>query len=313
MSNLLFVNMWILKSFLIEAQDIKKHLKCCFSCFFIMIFSYQISAEISDKAGTEEFSFVSVTAYARPAGLAGAYTALAEGMDAVASNPAGLALQKKGYWSSLGFKKNILDVNSGELTMFKAIKDIHYAGSIHYINYGSVRYRDEKNQSLGADLRPMSINPSFTAAYKWKKKLRVGATIKIPMEYLGDFQGSQMALGWGTDLGLQYQPALKRLRFGAALINIGRKERGQQEGNENSGMLPAEFKAGMVYQGLGGRKNLVSIDLGFPWHYHAYTSIGFEHALSRYFKFRGGTRWNADELETYFREFVLNEDLPPPW
>jgi len=313
MSNLLIVNLWILNSILIKAVGIKKHWVGSVLCFFFVLFNYSmVASEISSQAGSEEFSFVSVTAYARPAGLASAYTALAEGMDAVSSNPAGLALLKKENWASLGFKKNILDVNSGELTLFKKDKKFNYALSIHYINYGSIKYLDEKNQSLGNDLLPMSLNPSFTAAYKWQKKLRAGVTVKIPMEYLGDFQGSQMGLAWATDLGLQYQPALKRVKFGAVLLNIGRKERDQIENAGGGEMLPSEFKAGLVYQGLGNKNTLISFDIGVPWHYQTYTSLGFEYSLTRDVIFRGGTRWNVDELETFYREFVLNEALPPP-
>ena len=89
------------------------------------------SADLKEREGIEEFSFVSVNPYARPSGLAGAYTALGEGLDAVSTNPAGLALQKKGKWASLGFKKNILDVNSGELThFFKDSNQIYYAASL---------------------------------------------------------------------------------------------------------------------------------------------------------------------------------------
>ena len=93
----------------------------------------------------------------------------------------------------------------------------------NYINYGSIDFIDEFGKKSGDNLNPMSFNPSFSAAIQLKRKFRVGATLKMPFEYLGDYENSQMAMGWGADLGVQYQPSLKRVRFGVSLLNFRKK------------------------------------------------------------------------------------------
>ena len=48
-----------------------------------------------------------------------------------------------------------------------------------------------------------------------------------------------------------------------------------------------------------------------PLHHHPYLALSFEHNISKYFIVRAGTRWNSSEIGTFYKELVLNEELPP--
>ena len=51
------------------------------------------------------------------------------------------------------------------------------------------------------------------------------------------------------------------------------------------------------------------MDFTVPWHNYPYLSGGLEYSYSRFLIFRGGTRYNYDELNSFFREFFLSEDV----
>ncbi len=298
-----------------RAEKFFGRVTCKSPCVFILLLGLLALPGFSKehkRAGTEEFSFLSAQSYALPAGLAGAYTGYGEGLFSLSTNPAGLAALEGQPVSSVSFKKNVMDVNSGEVSHAFSKNKFVYAISMEYSSYGVVSQRDENNNPSGDDIYPMSSNPSFSMAMNWKEKFRFGGSFQLPMEYLGTFAESQTALGWGLDLGMQYQPNNKRFSFGTSLLNVGRQERHQIEGHSSGGLLPMEFRAGMAYRGLGNRQTNGVLDVAIPYHNFVYVNAGVEHNVSRGFTLRAGTRWNYNEIESYFREFVLNRKIDNP-
>ena len=151
---------------------------------------------VSDGAGTSEFQYIETLVFARPAGIAGAYTSLAQGMDAIGYNPAGLSKLESRRAVAGTVRYHFLDVTSGNVTYaFPGMGGDVSAFSVACINYGRIAEIDENGQESGKKLLPASFNPSWT----WSKRLsniyRLGVTGRGYSEYLGDFEGSELVLG----------------------------------------------------------------------------------------------------------------------
>ncbi len=260
-------------------------------------------AEIADRAGTAEFQYLETLIYARPAGLAGAYTSLAQGEDAVGYNPAGLSRLEPLRSVSGTFRYHFAEVASGNITyVFPGAFGTTYAFSAAYINYGRIEGLDEDGNPTGETHMPSSFNPSITASRRMTDKVRLGATLKGLSEYLGDFEGSRPGLGIGVDAGLQYQPAAKNRGFGVSLLNLGTKVASQWEGGETGGLLPVSLKGGFFYHPLDLPKGRLALDLEAPWHDVPLVSGGLEYAFSQAFTVRGGTRFSWEEIKYWVRK-----------
>lgn len=277
----------------------------CAACAGLILLSGALSRQamaqdITDRAGTAEFQYVDILVFARPAGLAGAYTSLAQGEDAIGFNPAGLSRQESGRTVAGTFRYHFLDVASGNATYsFPGAGGVRYAFSAAYVNYGRMEQLDEDGKRAGDDLLPASFNPSLTASAKLSDRVRVGATVKALSEYLGDFHGSNLGLGWGVDAGLLYQPAARNLGFGLSLLNVGTQMASQVEGGETGGLLPMSLKGGFYYHPLDLPKGRVTVDVELPWHDAPLLLGGIEYAYSPGLILRAGTRANLPELQYY--------------
>ncbi len=257
--------------------------------------------DYSDGAGTAEFQYLETLIFARPAGLAGAYTSLAQGVDAVGYNPAGVSKSESGRTVAGTFRYHFLDVTSGNATYgFPGSRGVSYAFSAAYINYGRIDDLDEEGNASGRKHLPVSFNPSFTAARKLSENVRLGATLKGLTEYLGNYAGSEVALGWGVDVGMLHQPNVRNLGFGLALLNLGRKEMAHSTGGRTGGALPVSVKGGMYYSPLDLPKAKVAIDAEVPWHDTPRLSGGVEYAVTPNFSVRGGSRIDWVEARHYF-------------
>lgn len=257
--------------------------------------------DYADRAGTAEFQYLETLVYARPAGLAGAYTSLAQGPDAVGYNPAGVSKSEQARSVTGTVRYHFLDVTSGNVTYgYPGMGGLSYAFSAAYINYGRIEELDEEGNASGRKNIPVSFNPSFTASRKANENVRIGITLKGLSEYLGDYDGSQMALGWGVDLGLLYRPNARNLGFGLALLNLGRKEVAHTVDGRTGGLLPVSLKGGMFFYPLDLPKAKVAVDLEAPWHDVPRLAGGIEYALNPAFIVRAGSRVDWVETRHYF-------------
>lgn len=260
-----------------------------------------LAQDYSERAGTAEFQYLETLVFARPAGLAGAYTSLAHGLDAVGYNPAGLSKSENLRSVAATFRYHMLEVSSGNATYaYPGSAGRVYAFSASYINYGKINEVDENGVASGRRLLPASFNPSLTASGKASENIRIGATLRGLSEYLGDYEGSQVALGWGVDVGMQYQPSVRNLGFGLSLLNLGRKEEPHYAGGRTGGLLPATLKGGMYYYPIELRKVKVAVDGELPWHDAPRLAGGVEYAYSPSFTLRAGSRIDWTEARHYF-------------
>jgi hypothetical protein len=244
-----------------------------------------------DGAGSAEMKGIRLVSAPRPTGLAGAYSALAEGPDAIGINPAGLARETGPHYRA-SLTKDM--VNIGSVAYARDAAGGRLAFSASYVDYGEVQERGEDG-SFGTALRPFSLYPAISYARAHGARWRWGATFKLAQETLGDFEGSRYAV----DAGVQYQPAARNVGFGASVTHLGRKFTGHFEGDD-TGLLPATAKAGLFYHPRGKRQLALALDAEVPLHGVPALAIGAEYRVMPEWQLRAGTRWDYHDIRNAY-------------
>jgi len=249
----------------------------------------------SSSVGTEEFPELQIVSEAKPAGMAGAYAALAEGTSAIGINPAGLARSDgQSYSGTVRYAPD--GAEGGDVAYSRPFGNgSQIAISAAYFDYGSIQSYDENGNSLGT-LNPYEIYPAVTYASALGDELKWGASLKLAEEYQGDFQGSQNALGAGADAGIQFRPA-RNLGLSASVVNLGVKLRGH-DADEATGSdwLPADFRVGGFIHPEGLEDMSIELDAEAPFYEPAALSLGYEYRIIPQWDLRAGTRWDTDDI-----------------
>lgn len=182
----------------------------------------QVNESVS-KVGTTVAQFLKIGAGARPIALGGAYTALADDINAIYWNPAGLA--------RVG--------GNGEATFNHAewLADTQYdfaAFSMNMANMGSIglqvisfRTPDDKVRTIRSpqgtgqvwNYNSLAVGVSF--ARNLTDRFSIGLTAKFIREKLFN----ETAQGAAFDIGVLYQTPFRNLTLGAAITNFGTKMR----------------------------------------------------------------------------------------
>ena len=270
----------------------------CLSCASSLAISAHAGIFGTSSAGTEEFPGLQIISAARPAGLAGAYGALAEGASSININPAGLAHETgRDYSGSVRLHPDA--ANAGDVAYsFPFGSEGRLGFSASYLNYGTIAGRDEHNVAIG-DLNPSSFYPALTYASSKGDRWRWGASLKGALEDPGAFAGAQKALGAGADAGIQYRPA-KNLGLGASVVNAGVKLRGHSRDEAaGSGLLPGAFRAGAFFHPQGLEKMSVALDAEVPFYEAEALSLGYEYRVLPEWELRAGTRWDYNDLRNF--------------
>jgi hypothetical protein len=248
------------------------------------------------EPGAADMAGIRVISAPRPAGLGGAYTALAEGADAIGINPAGLARETGRHYTG-SVRPDMVSVGSVAYTLPGAGGRLAFSAS--YVDFGEIPGTDETGAANGT-LRPFSLYPAVSYARAHGERWRWGATFKMAQETLGDFQGSHFAWGAAGDAGVQYQPAARNIGFGASVTNVGSKFRGHFEGDDNSGFLPAAARAGIFYHPRGKRQLALAADLEAPLHGVPGLALGAEYRVIQEWQLRAGTRWDYNDFRNAY-------------
>jgi hypothetical protein len=249
----------------------------------------------SGSIGTEEFPGLQINSEARPAGMAGAYAALAEGTSSIGINPAGLAhLTGSSYSGTVRYAPDAAD--GGDVAYARPLSDgSELAISAAYLNYGSIQSLDENGQPLGS-LNPFDFYPAVTYARAQGDHVQWGVSLKGAQEYQGNFAGSQNAFGVGADAGVQYHPA-RNLGVGASVVNLGFKLRGHSSDEATgSDLLPADFRVGGVIRPQGLEDMSIELDAEAPLYEPMALSLGYEYRVLPEWDLRAGTRWDSNDI-----------------
>lgn len=187
----------------------------------------------------ETASFLNVGVGGRALGMGGAYTALADDVNALYWNPAGLStLEKREFTASHAemFESTRLDF----LAYAHPTPRGTFSAGATYLSQGKIEGRDSQGRpTAGFDASDAAVSLGYARKLDM---LDLGATFK----YLRSHIGSTEAQGVAVDLGAKRE--LGGLAVGAALRNLGPGLKFEDQRND----LPLRLALGAAYKFTGG-------------------------------------------------------------
>ncbi|MCK5534649.1 PorV/PorQ family protein [bacterium] len=260
------------------------------------IFYLQFTALGSNSEGTTGANFLKLKVGARGAGMGGAFCAIADDVNAVYWNPAGLGqLERKEV--SLMYLKWWEGIN------YQFMGYVHplgrkgvLGGSVYYLTMNDIDGYSEggmpSNNLTAYDLavvlsygRKLMGNKKISD--QWKAGLFGGINIKLIQEKLDD----KSAVAYALDIGSLYKSPVENLSFGFNVQNLGGEIKFVEEGDE----LPLNIKVGTGYRMLNGDL-LLAIDYNLPNDNDGYINTGVEYWLWEIISLRLGYG-NNNEVE----------------
>jgi len=252
-----------------------------------LLLGFAFPGSLCAQALTSGADFLKIDSGARSQGMGGAFTAVADDVNALTWNPAGLAL--------------LTDPQFGYLRML-------YLSDIAY-NFGGAAVPvplGENTLGLGAGIINLGatfdstngLQPSVTtgenafflsAAYRLKDLVSFGVTGKYIMRDIAGYQGS----AFGGDVGVLVTPPGSGVRIGAGVFNLGQ---------EVLFVSAADQLPMMVRLGIAGRvfdapqhSVMLSGDFGFQFNAGVWeAAAGAEYWYDQVLAVRAGYRGNTD-------------------
>lgn len=239
----------------------------------------------NDEAGRSGADFLKIGVGARPAAMGSAYCGLADGVDAIAWNPAGLG---KAETKEAAFMHNswLSGVNYEYLAGVLPIYEHQGLGaSFSFLDPGKIERTTISNHK-GDGSKFGGHNYALTLSYgkRLSKALSCGLSLKYIREEIDKFSAS----GFGADLAGLYETPIENLTLGAMLSNLGTKI----EFVKKEDRLPLNLKLGVGYR---TKRLSLALDLNKPIDDDLSVRIGGEWRMIDPLCLRFGYGSGADE------------------
>lgn len=234
-----------------------------FSAFFL-----SVTAASAGTVGTTTADILKINQGARPTGMGGAYTAVADDGYAVNYNPAGLAQVKAPQ--AILLHSDHLSLISYEYFTFVTPWKKRQALALN-ITYRHMPPIDNQNGDPPAKANDFLLGLSY--ARNFSPKLRAGASLKYLKSTLHTFSSAAYML----DLGAQLDDLPFGLRAGLAVQNLG-TSMDFVKNNDEKDPLPMFLRFGLAWKKMvNGTKELnVSADIFKPSDQSLKAGIGAE-------------------------------------
>lgn len=262
-----------------------------------------------DKVGTTSFQFLKVAPDARATGMGESFVSVADDINSIYWNPAGLA----------GLSD--LNITTSFVDYFMDVVHFSFAGSYNFGEFGTIGisalftdvgdipvtnvenlFRDPVTGVYNPGLTGEYINPgatmfSLSYARAISTKFSFGLTVKYAEEDLVvDKKGVVM-----FDGGILYDTGFKTIKLGISLRHFGPEVKYVNKSYPLPQVLAMGISGYLFSPGenllgdLGHHKILISYDLTQPRDYSQQHQIGMEYSFLDYLFLRGGYKINYDE------------------
>lgn len=187
----------------------------------------------------ETASFLDIGVGARALGMGGAYTALADDVNSLYWNPAGLAkLKKREFTASHAemFESTRLDF----LAYAHPTSQGTLSAGLTYLSQGKIEGRDGLGRpTAGYDASDAAVSAGYARKLEFAE---VGASVKYIRSHIGSAEAQTIA----ADVGAKRE--IGNVVVGVALRNLGPGLKFQDQRND----LPLRLAAGAAYKFTGG-------------------------------------------------------------
>ena len=165
---------------------------------------------------TGTYAFLRNDVSARAAALNGSFVSMTADPNVLFYNPACLATISTPK-VSLGYFKNLLDVNSGSLVFAQDVQGIGNIGvGIDYVDYGTFTRTDQSQNDLGSfGASELALVAGY--ALKLDDQSSVGGNIKYIHSSIAEYTSTALAV----DLGYLYQIPSENITIGGSVLNLG--------------------------------------------------------------------------------------------
>jgi hypothetical protein len=247
------------------------------------------SACPASGTGTTAFNFLKVGLGARPVGMGGAFTAVADDATAVYWNPAGLTAMV-GTEALAGYIAYMADINSGFAAYTRPMGDKgRLAVSINSFYIGDIVETDETGNELGTFGSSMFV-PTLAYGRRLNEKLAVGAAAKLVYQSIASYTSYGAAL----DVGATYLLPDKPYSFGFVVQNLGQQ---LSAFVEETDLTPITAKAGAVYRHRTA-PFVAALDVGTAIDSDIFFNLGAEYWVSSLLGLRFGYYSMGQELHS---------------
>ena len=236
----------------------------------LCLISFVILTSISSYAevGTTGAEFLNTCLGARPSGMGNTFSAIADDINTVCWNPAGLTLlTEKEVSFTYTNLSTVFDVSGagnmydGFLGYAQPLKNGDaLAISLQYQEQGKIAYTTESPEVIAEYNLGANYAAIFSYARKLSSSVSWGANLKFIQARLWEKSGQAYAV----DLGGLYQSSNKKLNIGLSLQNTGTKLK--MEDVEQADSLPQNLKLGISYKILGSNPHglIFAFDIDKP-------------------------------------------------
>ncbi len=226
----------------------------CIGGFIPSLLHAQIQA-----GGSSVYSFLSLPYSSRLCALGGDNVAIRDGEISMAmQNPALLCgstdkileLNYANYTKTTNLGSALFGWNFGRSKFEKHAdepdKPNYFAVGFHYLDYGSMKYADEKGQLTGGTFTAKDILIDIMYARQLGPMFTVGVSLKPIMS----FYESYSAFALAADVGGHFQTKDSTFQMGLTLRNIGWQLKGfyTLEGGQMREKLPLNLELGLAYR-----------------------------------------------------------------
>ncbi|RMH59694.1 MAG: hypothetical protein D6679_01065 [Candidatus Hydrogenedentota bacterium] len=254
------------------------HCRRFFSAFFLLLSAVSFAGANSDGIGTTGAAFLRINPMARPAGMGNAYTGLAEGIESLYFNPAGLTTIEK--WDAglagitMPFDATLTHFSVGRRMSKNSVLALYttYLGA-------EDEQRDNRGVKTGT-FTNWDLAIGVSGAYSLSRELSVGGTMRLIQSSLAGYD----ATAFGVDGGVKYRPLRwPGVSLGLAFRNLGTG----LKFISSSSPQPFEVRIGGAFE-PSHKKFVVSGDLALDAEVQPRANIGAEYHITKNFSVRSG-------------------------
>lgn len=218
--------------------------------------------------GTTGAEFLNTSLGARPGGMGNAFSAIADDVNAVLWNPAGLTLLKEGKVSfTYTNLAAVFDVEeaSGMYDGFLGYAQplgngAAFALSLQYQEQGKIAYTTDSPDVIAE----YSLGANYAVILSYARRLSSSLSYGVSFKFIRTRLWEIVGRAYAVDLGGLYQSSNEKLRLALCLQNTGTKL--QMEDLEQADPLPQNLKVGISYKPLNDSSHslIFALDLDKP-------------------------------------------------
>ena len=197
-------------------------------------------------SGTSTFAFLDLPVSARQNALGGENISIRDGeLSSAFANPALLGSLTHNI-VQIGYAYYGTNHFGSAMYGYNFTEHDYFAGGIHYLDYGTMRYAESSGELTGATFGARDI--LLEAAYA--RQLGPMFTVGVALKPVMSFYESYSSFALGADVGAHFQMKDTTLQIGLALKNIGWQLKGfhSDESGQHLEMLPINLELGINYR-----------------------------------------------------------------